>query len=229
MPSIAANLERVRERIDAAAARAGRRASEVSLVVVTKGMGIAAIEEAIAAGASLIGENRVQEAREKWAAVKGRASVHLIGHLQTNKAGVAVELFDLVHSLDSVRLAEALDRRAAELGKTQRVLVEVRTTREPTKHGVEPHELPGLIEALDRLPHLRLEGLMTMGPLGEGESGARRSFAELRALGAGLEGRGARELSMGMSGDFEIAVEEGATMVRVGSAIFAADTTRRST
>jgi hypothetical protein len=223
MSNVAANLQSVRERIASAAMRSGRQASAVALVVVSKSVGLGPIEEVLAAGATVLGENRVQEAREKWPSVRGRTALHLIGHLQTNKVGPAVEMFDLVHSLDSLRLAEALDRRAGALGKVQRVLIEVHTTGEASKHGVDPEEFPRLVDAVRDLSHLRVEGLMTMGPLEGGAAGARRSFSTLRQLlprlaSAGIEGR---ELSMGMSGDFEIAIEEGATIVRIGSAIFA--------
>jgi pyridoxal phosphate enzyme (YggS family) len=223
MSNVAANLQRVRDRIASAALRAGRQPADVSLVVVTKAVGMGPIEDALAAGAGVLGENRVQEAREKWAILRGRAALHLIGHLQTNKAGPAVEMFELIHSLDSLRLAEALDRRAAAIHKVQGVLIEVHTTNEASKHGVDPEALPELVDAVRGLSHLEVQGLMTMGPLEGGIEGARRSFALLRGLlerlaSAGIPGR---ELSMGMTGDFEVAIEEGATIVRIGSAIFA--------
>jgi pyridoxal phosphate enzyme (YggS family) len=151
--------------------------------------------------------------------------MHLIGHLQTNKAGRAVDVYDLIHSVDSARLAEAIDRRAGAVRKRQDVLVEVNTTGEPGKYGVAPEDVERLAEAIAGLDNLRLRGLMTIGPLEGGERGARRSFRALRDLRARVarvtgDPAAAEILSMGMSGDFEFAIEEGATHVRVGTAIF---------
>ncbi len=225
MGEIRDNVRRVLERIAAAARRAGRDPAEIGLVAVSKWVAIAAIDEALEAGITILGESRVQEAREKYPHLAGRAELHLVGHLQTNKAGHAVQMFDLIHSVDSPRIAEALDIRAAAAGKHQRVLVEVNTSGEETKHGTKPDELDQLIDALKSCPHLKVEGFMTIGPLGGGEKGAREAFKLLRSfrprlLEAGLAGADRVHLSMGMSGDFEVAIEEGATLVRVGTAIF---------
>ncbi len=223
MSHIADNLGRVRDRMHRACRRARRDPHDVRLIVVTKGFDVSVAVEAIGAGAVDVGESRVQEAREKWPVLRGRATLHLIGHLQTNKAGRAVEMFDLIHSIDSARLAEAVDRRAEAAGKIQRVLLEVNTSGDATKHGTSVDAFDALAAAAGRCSHLSVDGLMTIGPLEGGDEGARRSFVTLRELlpraRAALPGAPLRELSMGMSGDFEIAIEEGATMVRVGSAI----------
>jgi pyridoxal phosphate enzyme (YggS family) len=214
---VAANLARVRERIGAAAARAGRDPGEILLVGVAKAVDLERIRQALAAGLPALGENRVQEAREKVAALGRPVPWHMVGHLQTNKAREAVALFDLIHSLDRLDLARELDRRARAAGQPVQVLLQVNLAGEPTKGGFAPSEVKGALEALAGLPGLRARGLMTIPPPG-GEPGASRPwFRRLRELRdeAGLE-----HLSMGMSDDFEVAVEEGATIVRIGTAIF---------
>lgn len=215
MLDIAANLAAVRERIAAAAARAGRDLGEVRLIAVTKTQSAECVRAAIAAGVADIGENYVHEAEAKRAAAGGHARWHLIGHLQGNKARRALEVFDMIHTADSLALGAALARHAAARGVPARVLVEVNVGGEVSKSGVAPAELPELLAGL-RDPHLRVEGLMTVPPPGS-PAAARRCFRELRAL---RDAAGLAELSMGMSDDFEIAVEEGATIVRVGRAIF---------
>jgi len=223
---LAENLERVRRRMAEAARQAGRRPDEVFLVAVSKTVDPARILEALRCGVLALGENRVQEARDKWPVLEAEmrrrgAEFHLVGHLQTNKAKDAVRLFDLIQSLDSERLAVELDRRAAEIGKVQRVLIEVNTSGELTKFGVEPGEAALLIETVRSLKALQLEGLMTIGPLGGGPEAARRAFRTLRELRE-ANGGPARlpVLSMGMTQDFEAAIAEGATMIRVGTALF---------
>jgi hypothetical protein len=217
MPDVKANLERVRERMARAAERAGRRAEDVLLVGVSKTVEVARIREAIEAGVPALGENRVQEARAKIAALGRPVPWHLVGALQTNKAKDAVALFDLVHSLDRVELARECDRRAAARGQALDVLVQINVAGEPTKGGVAPAELDALLEALASCTHLRVRGLMAMPPEA---ATAEDSRAWFRALAKLAERHGLRELSMGMSGDFEVAIEEGATIVRVGTAIF---------
>ncbi len=217
-------LDEVRGRLDAATARSGRPAGAVTLIGVTKTIGVGIMQAAVAAGLADLGENRVQEAQVKIPVV-GRSSVrwHLIGHLQRNKAGRAVELFDRVHSVDDAELAEALSRRAVAAGRTLPVMVEVNVSGEASKFGVAPDGLATLLERAVALPGLALDGLMTVGPLAGGAEAARPCFARLRELRDAAErrlGRRLPELSMGMSGDFEVAVEEGSTMVRVGGAIF---------
>ena len=219
-------LDDVRGRIAAAAARSRRPPERVTLVGVTKTVAWEVVRAAVALGLADLGESRVQEAQAKILAVgRDRARWHLIGHLQRNKAGRAVELFDRVHGVDDVDLAGALSRHAVSAGRTLPVLVEVNVSGENTKFGVAPEGLEPLIERIAGLPGLRLDGLMTVGALVERPEAARGGFARLRALRDRAEqrlGRTLPELSMGMSGDFEVAVEEGSTMVRVGSAIFGA-------
>lgn len=217
MSDIAANVHAVRERIARAAARAHRDPASVRLIAVSKTKPADAVRAAMAAGVTDIGENYVQEAEAKRAAVGGGASWHLIGHLQRNKAARAAALFDCIQTVDSGALGAALSRHAAALGRTLRVLIEVRLGGEATKSGIEPEALPALLEAL-RLPGLAVAGLMTVPPPGEPEA-MRAHFRTLREL---RDRAGLAELSMGMSDDFEVAVEEGATMVRVGRAIFGA-------
>jgi PLP dependent protein len=214
---IAANLSAVRARIARAATRAGRDPQTVRLIAVSKTKSADAVRAAIDAGVTDIGENYVQEAQAKRAAVGDGASWHLIGHLQRNKAARAVEIFDCIQTVDSAALGAALSRSAVAQGRTLRVLVEVRLGGEATKSGVEPAALPALLAAL-QLPGLLVDGLMTVPPPGDAEA-VRPHFRALREL---RDGVGLRELSMGMSDDFEVAIEEGATMVRVGRAIFGA-------
>jgi PLP dependent protein len=228
--ALSARLEEVRSRISNAAKRSGREGSEIRLIGVVKTVGADAVREAVALGLHDLGENRVQEAEQKIAAV-GRASEgrpirwHLIGHLQRNKAARAVQLFDSVHSVDRLQLAEALSRHAAAKGQTLPILIEVNVSREATKFGVPPDALEPLAGKIAELESLSLEGLMTVGAPAAFGADARAGFAELRELrdrAARSLGLTLPQLSMGMSGDFEVAIEEGSTMVRVGSAIFGA-------
>ena len=216
---VAANLAAVRIRIARAAERAGRDPGTVHLIAVSKTKPAALVRAALAAGATDFGENYVQEAVAKRAELGAGGRWHLIGHLQRNKAARAVETFDCIQTVDSAALGTALARHAAEQQRTIHVLVEVRLGGEATKSGVDPEALPALLAELQS-PALVVEGLMTVPPPGDPET-ARPHFRTLRALG---ERAGLRELSMGMSDDFEVAIEEGATMVRVGRAIFGART-----
>ncbi len=220
---IADNLARLQARIAAACDRAGRSRKDVTLVAVTKTRTATEIDEAIAAGVTDIGENRVQEALAKKSLVSRPACWHLVGTLQTNKAGKALELFDVIQSVDSLRLAQELARRAA--GRTVRVLVEVNTSAEPTKHGVAPQSLPELLEQILRLSPLRVEGLMTIGPgwAVEAPEASRPCFRQLAQLAEESRQRFGiplPHLSMGMSSDFAVGIEEGATIIRIGTAIF---------
>lgn len=225
---ISTNIALLRQRISEAAFRAGRGPEQIKLVAVGKTVGTDRIVAAIDAGITLLGENRVQEARSKWPVIHEKLKTvkgefHLVGHLQRNKAKEAVQLFDLIHSLDSERLALELDRRAREVGKTQRVLIEVNTSGEATKFGVKPEDAKPLIDLALKCRNLKLEGLMTVGPLYGSSIGARQCFEMLRDLQEELGGiRSLPELSMGMTQDFEEAIEEGATMIRIGTAIFGA-------
>ena len=215
MLDIKDNLTRVRERVARAAERAGRRAEDVLLIGVSKTVDVERIRQALAAGLGALGENRVQEARAKVAELGRPVPWHLIGHLQTNKAKDAVELFDVIHSLDRLELARELDKRSA--GRAVQVLVEVNLAGEPQKSGVAPEALAALLDAVAGLAHVRVRGLMAIPPATGDPDDARVWFRALAKLG---ERHGLGELSMGMSADFEAAIEEGATMVRVGTAVF---------
>jgi pyridoxal phosphate enzyme (YggS family) len=227
--SIAENVERVQERIAQAARRAGRKPEEVTLVAVSKTFPAESIREAYAAGLRVFGENRVQEFADKSSSVRHLpgSEWHLIGHLQSNKAGKAVELFDCIDSLDSVRLAEKLNGAADKLNKTIPVLIEVNIGGEEAKSGVAARsaELEQLLTASGRLRHLQIRGLMTVPPFTDDPESARPYFRQLRQLRdqiatRKLPGISMDLLSMGMSHDFEIAIEEGSDCVRVGTAIF---------
>ena len=217
MTNIAENLARVRQRIEAACRRGGRAPAEVTLVGITKGFPPEAVAEAVAAGLEDAGENRVQEAAAKIEALAARGirpRWHLVGHLQTNKAKTALDLFAIIHSVDSLRLAEALDRHAS---RPVAVLLEVNVAQEASKFGFTPGELPSALSAISSLPHLDVRGLMTVAPQTDDPEAVRPVFRRLREL---RDACGLRDLSMGMTDDFEVAIEEGATLVRVGRAIF---------
>ena len=212
-----------RERIARAAERSGRRAGEVTLMAVTKTLPIEYARAALAEGITVFGENRVQEAAEKWASVPDGAELHLIGHLQRNKARLAASTFSWVQSVDKAETARALSAACAAANRRCAVLLEVNTSGEGTKSGVGGREeLAALLEATAGLPALDLRGLMTVGPLTEDAARIRRAFAELRSMAeeARRSVPALEVLSMGMSGDYEIAVEEGSTLVRLGTALF---------
>jgi len=215
--SIADNLRRVRERVAAACERAGRSPDEVIIVGVSKTFPPEAIAEACRAGLTDIGENRVQEALRKIPLVESQGlhpRWHLVGHLQTNKAKSALSVFGIIHSVDSLHLAEALSRRA---GQPVPVLLEVNVAGEASKFGFAPEEVAQAYRQITRLPNLDVQGLMTVAPLLPDPEQVRPLFRRLREL---RDEMGLRELSMGMTDDFEVAIEEGATMVRIGRAIF---------
>jgi hypothetical protein len=211
------NLERIRSAIAAAAAKAGRAADEVSLLAVTKNFDVPALELACRSGLRLFGENRVQEAQYKMPQLPGDISWRLIGHLQTNKAGLAARLFDAVDSVDSEKLLAALDRHADEAGKRLEIMLEVNIADEPQKSGVAIRDLPALADAARASRNLDLTGLLCIPPAVEDPEEVRPYFARLRELAEELS---LPKLSMGMSGDYAVAVEEGATMVRIGTALF---------
>jgi PLP dependent protein len=217
MHDIRAGLMRVRERIAAAAERAGRRPDDVLLVAVSKTMEAERVKDAIAAGASALGENRVQEAKAKIEALGRPVPWHLIGHLQTNKAKDAVAIFDVIQSIDRLEVARECERRAAGAGRAIDVFLEVNIGGEPQKSGFAPDAVGAALEALGPMAHLKVRGLMAIPAAVERAEDSRPAFRALRAL---AERHHLRELSMGMSGDYEVAIEEGATIVRVGTAIF---------
>lgn len=219
MAVISDNVKGVLRRIALAAGRAGREPSEVRLIAVTKTVGAGPIREAAGAGLRTFGESRVQEALEKARGLQGLGiEWHMIGHLQKNKAKAAVEIFEMIHSVDSAELMELLDRYAGRAAKVQRVLIQLKLAPEDvTKHGAGEHALEGLLKRAGGLENIRVEGLMTIPPFYDDPGRARPIYRRLKML---ADEYGLKELSMGMTGDFETAVEEGATMVRVGSAIF---------
>jgi PLP dependent protein len=220
---LAVRLRDVQGRIAGACARAGRPDGSVRLVAVSKTVPVSVVRDAIAAGQFLFGENRVQEALEKIAGVGPKARWHLVGHLQKNKAKHAAGAFELIHGVDGRELAVELDRRSAERGATQPVLVQANLAGEGNKHGAGEDGLVPLLETVAGLPHLDLRGLMIIPPPSGDPESARpwfRRLRELRDLAAARLRRPLPELSMGMSDDFEVAIEEGATLIRVGRAIF---------
>lgn len=220
---MAQRIEAVRQRIADACARAGRRADDVQLVAVSKTHPPETVTEAAACGLQLFGENKVQEAAAKIPRCPGHLFWHLVGHLQRNKVGPAVELFELIHSVDSLRLLETIDRACDAVGKTQKVLLEINVSGESSKFGLKPEDAPAVLEAANQLPRVEVRGLMTMPPFTEEIEKARPHFRRLRELRDGWEqSLGVRlpELSMGMSHDFEVAIGEGATIIRVGTALF---------
>jgi PLP dependent protein len=223
---LADNLRAVRERVAHACRRSGRPESSVRLVAVTKSVDIETARELVELGQKDLGENRVQELLRKDEGLRGMGvNWHLIGHLQTNKVKKALEASRFIHSVDSLRLAEELSRRAGELDLTPEILLEVNVSGEESKEGLTVAETPGIAESAGKLANLRLVGLMTMAPVVENPEETRGVFAGLRELGERIDGMRLagvemRELSMGMTQDFEVAIEEGATLVRVGSALF---------
>ena len=225
MSAIAENLARTRERMEAAARRSGRDPESVRLVAVSKTVDAEHVRQAIEAGAKILGENYVQEAQKKIEVLGHEVAWHFIGHLQTNKAKVAAGLFDFIHSVDSLNLAQELGRRAKLGGKALPVLLEMNLAGEVTKFGAQEKEILLLAEKLSDMEGIEVKGLMTMPPFFEDPEASRPYFVELRKLGERLAKEkipriSMEELSMGMSNDFEVAVEEGATLIRVGTAIF---------
>lgn len=225
---VAERLRAVMDELAAHAIMAGRQPSDVKLVTVTKTHPASAVVEAFDAGATVVGENRVQEAIAKqdeladWTAMNGGPDWHLIGSLQKNKARHAAGRFALIHSLDSLELAAELDKRARAAGIVQDVLVEVNIAGEASKHGVAPEDAPGLVYAASKLTGIRVTGLMCVPPFTDDPEDSRPHFRSLRELMERINasGHNLRELSMGMTQDYGVAVEEGATLVRVGTAIF---------
>ena len=223
MSSILDNLERVREEIAQAAAKAGRHVKDVELVAIAKTHPAEKVREAVEAGQTLFGESRVQEARAKIPELSSNIRWHFVGHLQKNKVRQALPLFEMIHSVDSLALAQDINRIAEEEGLYPRVLLEVNVAGEGSKFGFAPDKLREQMEALLALPRLSIEGLMCIPPLTVESEGSRKFFVEVRELRDSLEkefNMKLPQLSMGMTQDFLIGIEEGATLVRVGTAIF---------
>jgi hypothetical protein len=225
MTKIAENIARVRERMAAAARRAGRSPERIRLVAVSKTVDLERIRQAIEAGVESLGENYVQEAQKNIEALGHRVAWHFIGHLQSNKAKVAVRLFDFVHSVDTLKLAEELNRVALQQEKVLPVLLQVNLAREESKFGTTETEVIRLLEPFSKLRGVSVKGLMVMPPFFEDSEESRPYFRALKKLAESvvqqkIPGILMEELSMGMSNDFEVAIEEGATLIRVGTAIF---------
>jgi pyridoxal phosphate enzyme (YggS family) len=225
MVDVGGNCRNVLNRIAEAAFRVGRDPHEIRLLAAAKSQSVAALRAAVAAGVTLIGENYVQEAADKRKDISDAIEWHMIGHLQRNKAKVAVELFDVIESLDNLALARELDREGVRRGKTIRAFVEVNLGGEETKSGIAKEQVSGLIQELAKLSHLRVDGLMTVPPLRENLEAVRPYFRELRELRdqvneLDMPNIRLHELSMGMTHDYTVAIEEGATIVRIGTALF---------
>lgn len=220
--SLACNLAQVRQKIAEAATKAGRKPEEIQLIAVSKNVDFETMLAAVELGIRDFGENRVQEARQKISAMgemSGKLRFHMIGHLQRNKVAHALRMFQLIHSVDSLRLLEAIERKSREFGITARVLLQVNVSGEETKGGFKPEELGRVLDAVAGLDRVQVMGLMTIAPYTDNPESVRPVFARLRQL-AQMDPSRLRHLSMGMSGDYQIAIEEGATMVRIGTAIF---------
>lgn len=226
MENIAQNIRRVRESIAETCAKNNRRPEEVQIVAVTKTKPASFIEQAIQAGITIIGENRVQEAAEKKSQVTGAATWHLVGHLQTNKARKALKIFDLIESVDTLHLAEKLDTESKKLGRQTDILIQVNTSGEQSKFGVAPSQAAALVETISQqCDALRIKGLMTIGLFTDDPNKIKPCFVRLRELSEQLASRNLpnvemKHLSMGMSGDYQIAIEEGATLIRLGRILF---------
>jgi len=225
MSTIRGNIKKIRENIAEAAAQSGRNISDIKLMGVTKTVDDARIIEAIEAGIDIVGENYVQEGKRKIEKMGKDIEWHMIGHLQSNKSKYAIKLFDLIHSVDRMSLARELDKRSGNAGLKTKILVEVNVSGEETKSGVRKEDALSLIKEIAGLRNLTIQGLMTMPPWFDNPEDARPYFVSLRELRDGIIKEDIpdvvmKELSMGMSGDYRVAVEEGATIVRVGTAIF---------
>ena len=225
MQTIKKNLERINDKIKKAALRVNRSHEEIKLVAVTKTATIEQIKEAISAGVKIIGENKVQEAIEKYQIVSADIDWHLVGHLQTNKVKYAIEIFDCIHSVDSIKLAEEIDKRSLQFGKITNVLIEVNVSGEETKYGIKPEEVEPFLKEISKFSRIRVRGLMTIAPIVEDKEEVRPYFRKLRELSKEIKSKNLKNvkmdyLSMGMTEDFEVAIEEGANMVRIGRGIF---------
>jgi PLP dependent protein len=216
-------LDTVNGRIEAACARAGRDPAGVKLIAVSKTHGPDSIREAAECGLRVFGENKVQEAKSKIPLCAGNLSWHMVGHLQRNKVPDAVQLFEMIHSIDSPKLLETIDSACDDAGRNMPVLIEVNVSGESSKFGMAPEAVPEILESANRLMHVNIVGLMTMPPFAEEAEKARPHFRRLRELRDGWRaatGVALEELSMGMTHDFEVAIEEGATWIRIGTALF---------
>jgi pyridoxal phosphate enzyme (YggS family) len=225
MGTVKDNLETINKKIKEAALKVNRDPQEIKLVAVTKTATLEQIKEAINEGVKIIGENKVQEAKEKYQVLTTEVKWHLIGHLQTNKVKYAVEIFDLIHSVDSIKLAKEIDKRSVQFKKTIDVLIEVNISGEETKYGYNPEKVEAFLKEISEFSGIRVRGLMTIAPISKNKEEVRPYFRRLRELSERIRDKNIKNikmdyLSMGMTDDFEIAIEEGANMVRIGRGIF---------
>jgi pyridoxal phosphate enzyme (YggS family) len=216
--NIPANITNIKARIAAACFKVGRSPDSVSLIAVTKGRDIEQINEAAKSGITDIGENRVQEALLKYSVIKASVKWHMVGHLQTNKVKDAVRIFDLIHSVDGLPLAQEINKQATKINKVQDILLEVKTSPEATKFGITPDDIVSVYRATAKFNNLRVKGLMTIAPAADDPKQARPYFRQLRNIRDGIDKH--LVLSMGMSDDYEVAIEEGADIIRIGRALF---------
>lgn len=219
------NFEEVEERIREACRRSGRKREDVTLIAVSKTKPVEILQEAYNIGSRIFGENKVQEIVDKYAALPDDISWHMIGHLQRNKVKYIIDKVDLIHSVDSLRLAETIEKEAAKRNITANILIEVNMAKEDTKFGAMPEDVKELVSQIARLPHIRIKGLMTIAPFVENPEENRIHFRNLRNLSVDIMENKSDNvtmgvLSMGMTNDYEVAIEEGATMVRVGTGLF---------
>ena len=224
MIDIAENIKIIRENIRKVAEKIGKDPKDIIIVAATKTVEPERIEKAIECGIEIIGENRVQEARKKWEVLKNKVKWHMIGHLQTNKVKQALEIFELIHSVDSLKLAKEIQKRAEKMGKIQDILIQVNVSGEKTKFGISEDELIPLVKEVSKFENIRILGLMTIPPYSENPEDSRPYFRRLRELKEELSEKFSnidfKYLSMGMTNDYLVAIEEGANMVRLGTAIF---------
>jgi len=225
MGTVKDNLETINKKIKAAAWKVNRDPQEIKLVAVTKTATLEQIKEAINEGVKIIGENKVQEAKGKYQVLTTEVKWHLIGHLQTNKVKYAVEIFDLIHSVDSIKLAKEIDNRSVQFKKTIDVLIEVNISGEETKYGYNPEKVEAFLKEISEFSGIRVRGLMTIAPISKNKEEVRPYFRRLRELSERIRDKNIKNikmdyLSMGMTDDFEIAIEEGANIVRIGRGIF---------
>lgn len=225
MGTVKDNLETINKKIKEAALKVNRDPQEIKLVAVTKTATLEQIKEAINEGVKIIGENKVQEAKKKYQVLTTEVKWHLIGHLQTNKVKYAVEIFDLIHSVDSIKLAKEIDNRSVQFKKTIDVLIEVNISGEETKYGYNPEKVEAFLKEISEFSAIRVRGLMTIAPISKNKEEVRPYFRRLRELSERIRDKNIKNikmdyLSMGMTDDFEIAIEEGANMVRIGRGIF---------
>ncbi len=225
MKIIKNNLEIINEKIKKAALKTNRNPEEIKLVAVTKTATIEQIKEAIGAGVKIIGENKVQVAKEKYQILTTNIEWHLVGHLQTNKVKYAIEIFDLIHSVDSIKLAKEIERRSLQFGRITNILVEVNVSGEETKYGIKRKEVEPFLKEISEFSRIKVRGLMTIAPIAEDKEKVRPYFRMLGELSEGIKSKNIKNvrmdyLSMGMTKDFEVAIEEGANMVRIGRGIF---------